>query len=380
MEQVNSKPGPGRRYQFENAEKSMKAVVTTGNGGYDKLQYCDVPVPTLGPGEVLLQVLAAGVNNTEVNTRLGWYSASVTTDTASAATAQEASAVTKADGGWNAATPFPFIQGTDCCGRVVAVAPGGDERLIGSRVLVRPCMRPDGFGSMNNIWMASDFDGAFAQFVKVPACEVFAVHSDWSDAELGSIPCAYGTAENMLHRARVGQGEHVLIAGASGGVGSAAVQLAKRRGARVSAIAGKSKMDAVRLIGADQVIDRQHDIVSILGEDSVDVVIDNVAGPAFGDLLKVLKRGGRYASSGAIGGPLVTLDMRTFYLKDLTLIGCTAWDEPVFPNLIGYIERGELRPLVAKTFRLDQIAQAQREFLEKAHVGKFVLLPPPLGT
>ena len=380
MEQVNSKPGPGRRYQFENAEKSMKAVVTTGNGGYDKLQYCDVPVPTLGPGEVLLQVLAAGVNNTEVNTRLGWYSASVTTDTASAATAQEASAVTKADGGWNAATPFPFIQGTDCCGRVVAVAPGGDERLIGSRVLVRPCMRPDGFGSMNNIWMASDFDGAFAQFVKVPACEVFAVHSDWSDAELGSIPCAYGTAENMLHRARVGQGEHVLIAGASGGVGSAAVQLAKRRGARVSAIAGKSKMDAVRLIGADQVIDRQHDIVSILGEDSVDVVIDNVAGPAFGDLLKVLKRGGRYASSGAIGGPLVTLDMRTFYLKDLTLIGCTAWDEPVFPNLIGYIERAELRPLVAKTFPLEQIVQAQREFLEKAHVGKFVLLPPPLGT
>lgn len=380
MEQKNSSPRTSARLSLVSGQKSMKAVVTIGNGGYDKLQYRDVPVPVPGPGEVLLQVLAAGVNNTEINTRLGWYSATVTADTAATALAQDAHATAKEDGGWNAATPFPFIQGTDCCGRVVALAPDCDARLIGSRVLVRPCMRPDGFGSMNNIWMASDFDGAFAQFVKVPASEVFAVHSDWSDVELGSIPCAYGTAENMLHRARVGQGEHVLIAGASGGVGSAAVQLAKRRGARVSAIVGKSKMQQVQAIGADQVIDRQDDIVSLLGEDSVDVVIDNVAGPAFGDLLKVLKRGGRYASSGAIGGPLVTLDMRTFYLKDLTLIGCTAWDEPVFPNLIGYIERGELRPLVAKTFPLEQIVQAQREFLEKAHVGKFVLIPPPLAT
>lgn len=379
MEQATTTSGTNNRFRLDSGQKSMKAVVTTGNGGYDRLQYCDVPIPKLSQGEVLLQVLAAGINNTEVNTRLGWYSSSVITDTSSTAMAQEAHAVAKEDGGWNAATPFPFIQGTDCCGRVVAAAPGVDQRLLGARVLVRPCMRPDGFGSMNNIWMASDFDGAFAQFVKVPASEVFTVQSDWTDVELGSIPCAYGTAENMLHRAQVTQGEHVLIAGASGGVGSAALQLAKRRGARVTAIAGKSKMQQVRLIGADQVIDRQDDLIACLGEETVDVVIDNVAGPAFGDLLKALKRGGRYASSGAIGGPLVNLDMRTFYLKDLTLIGCTAWDEPVFQNLIAYIERGELRPLVAKTFPLEQIAQAQREFLVKAHVGKFVLIPPPLS-
>jgi NADPH:quinone reductase-like Zn-dependent oxidoreductase len=172
----------------------------------------------------------------------------------------------------------------------------------------------------------------------------------------------------------------VLVAGASGGVGSAVVQLAKRRGASVTAIAGKAKMEQVRSIGSDSVVDRNEDIVAGLGENSVDVVVDNVAGPAFGGMLKVLKRGGRYVSSGAIGGPLVTLDMRTFYLKDLTLVGCTAWDEPVFPNLISYIERGELRPLVAKTFPLERIADAQREFLEKKHVGNFVLIPPPLDT
>lgn len=123
-------------------------------------------------------------------------------------------------------------------------------------------------------------------------------------------------------------------------------------------------------------IDRDHDAVALLGEESVDLVVDIVAGPHFGAMLKLLRRGGRYASSGAIGGPLVELDMRSAYLKDLTLLGCTAWDEPVFPNLIGYIERGEIRPLIADTFPLERIADAQRAFLEKRHAGKFVLIPP----
>ena len=215
---------PAARFDITGACRLMKAVVTTGNGGYDRLEYLDVPVPTPGPGEVLLEVLAAGVNNTEINTRLGWYSSSVTTDTASQAVAGDDAAAERADGGWNQPTPFPFIQGTDCCGRVVDVGPGGDRSLAGARVLVRACMRRGGFGSMDSVWMGSDFDGAFAQFVKVPASEVFVVDCDWSDAELATIPCAYGTAENMLHRAGVDAGEHVLVTGASGGVGSAAVR------------------------------------------------------------------------------------------------------------------------------------------------------------
>jgi len=368
------------RFDISGCSVTMKAVVTTGNGGYEKLAYRDVPIPEIASDEVLLQVLAAGINNTEINTRLGWYSSKVTTSTndLTSGEKEKEEAKTQGDGGWNEATPFPFIQGTDCCGRVVAVAPGCDEGLMGSRVLVRSCMRSAGWDSLENIWMASDFDGAFAQFVKVPASEVFPVNCDWSDAELGTIPCAYGTAENMIHRAQVAKGEHVLVAGASGGVGSAAVQLAKRRGAVVTAIAGKAKLEQVRAIGADRVIARGEDVVDCLGEKSVDVVVDNVAGPGFGGMLKALKRGGRFVSSGAIAGPLVELDMRDFYLKDLTLIGCTAWDEPVFPNLVSYIEKGEIKPLLAKTFPLEHIVEAQREFTEKKHVGKFVLMPPPI--
>jgi len=211
------------RFDIAGGARTMKAVLTIGNGGYDRLVYRDVPIPQPAAGEVLLQVLAAGVNNTEINTRLGWYSASVNVATSEAAVSAQRQAVARADGGWNEATPFPFIQGTDCCGQVVGVGPGGDARIMGSRVLVRPCIRPRGFGSMENIWMGSDFDGAFAQYVKVPTGEIFPVNCDWSDAELASIPCAYGTAENMLHRAGLRRGERVVIAGASGGVGSAAV-------------------------------------------------------------------------------------------------------------------------------------------------------------
>jgi NADPH:quinone reductase-like Zn-dependent oxidoreductase len=365
------------RFNIYDNTSTMKAVLTTGNGGYDRLVYRDVPIPKPVQGEVLVQVLAAGINNTEINTRLGWYSSSVKTGTEELCS-DDMSSRQKADGGWNEATPFPFIQGTDCCGKIVAVGPGGDEKTIGSRILIRSCSRTQGWDSLENIWIASDFDGAFAQFVKIAAEEVFPVNCDWTDAELGTIPCAYGTAENMVHRAKVTDADHVLVTGASGGVGSAVVQLVKRRGATVAAIAGQNKMEAVREIGADRVIDRGDDVVEALGEKSVNVVIDNVAGSAFDGMIRVLKTGGRYVSSGAIAGPLVSLDMRLFYLKDLTLIGCTAWDKPVFPNLISYIEKGEIRPLLAKAFPLEKIAEAQQEFTKKTHVGKFVLIPPPL--
>ena len=273
----------------------MKAVVTTGNGDYDKLEYRDVPIPEPQAGEVLIKVHAAGVNNTEINTRLGWYSETV--DSSTESVAEDGGDDDLADGGWNRATPFPFIQGTDCCGTVVATADDIEDRWQQHRVLVRACMRQYGYHSLENIWMASDFDGAFAEYVTVPASEVFAVDCDWSDAELATIPCAYGTAENMVHRAQVGSGDRVLVPGASGGVGSAVVQLCRRRGATVYAVAGRDKMDAVRALGAE-VFARDVDLLKTLGKDSVDVVIDNVGGAAFTPLLKLLRRGGRYASSG----------------------------------------------------------------------------------
>ena len=123
-------------------------------------------------------------------------------------------------------------------------------------------------------------------------------------------------------------------------------------------------------------VDRGVDLVSAVGELAVDVVVDNVSGPGLDRLLAVLRRGGVYVSSGAVAGPEVSFDKRTFYLRDLILLGCTAWDEPVFPALLDRLERDELRPPVAATFPLERIAEAQAKFQEKQHVGSYVLVPP----
>ncbi|MEQ8654618.1 MAG: alcohol dehydrogenase family protein [Kiloniellales bacterium] len=355
----------------------MTAVHLTAHGGIEVLDYRqDVPTPTPGESEVLIKVAAAGVNNTDINTRIGWYSKQVT-DATNSGGAKGFAEVDAADASWSGVPmTFPRIQGADCCGRIVAVGPKVDPARIGERVIVRNMLRSYVDYRPFECWtFGSECDGGFAQFAKAPARETHRVECDWSDAELASIPCAYSTAEGMLHRASL-KDERVLITGASGGVGSAAVQLAKRRGASVIAVASAAKAQEVAGLGADRVVDRNADLVAELGRDAVDVVIDLVAGPAWPSLLDVLVRGGRYAAAGAIAGPLVELDVRTLYLKDLTLFGCTFQDDIVFENLVSYIERGEIRPLVAKTFPLHDIAKAQEEFLAKRFTGKLVLIPP----
>ncbi|HET7727150.1 MAG TPA: zinc-binding dehydrogenase [Candidatus Limnocylindrales bacterium] len=342
----------------------MQAVVLTGHGGPDRLEYRhDVPVPRPGVGEVLIAVRAAGVNNTDINTRVGWYASTDAPDGAA----------------WTGSpVAFPRIQGADACGAIVEVGRGVSEGRIGERVVVRSCLRSlrkDGVDP----WLGSEIDGAFAQFVCVPAAEAFRVESELSDVELAAAPCSYGTAENLLERARVIADERVLVTGASGGVGGAAVQLARRRDARVVAVAASDKAPEVRALGAAEVLDRNADLVEELGQRSIDVVIDLVGGPRWPDLLRVLRRGGRYAASGAIGGPRVELDLRTLYLNDLTLLGCTSWADGVFENLVGYLERREIVPTVAATFPLERIAEAQAAFEAKRHVGKIVLVVPAAG-
>lgn len=330
----------------------MRAVLLTGHGGYEQLALRDdVVVPTPGPGEVLLRVGAAGVNNTDVNTRVGWYSG----------------------GGWTGSFVFPRIQGIDCCGTVVA---GGDEMSaarIGQRVLVETCWSDPSGEAGAVVFLGSEVDGAFAEYVVVPSSAAHRIDSSFTDVELASFPCSWSTAENLLTRAAVAEGDRVLVTGASGGVGSAAVQLAAVRGATVVAVAAAAKQAELLDLGATEVVDRDADLVERFGAGSVDVVIDVVGGDGWGRLLEVLRPHGRYAVSGAIGGPVVSLDLRTLYLKDLTLLGCTVLSPGVFAQLVRRIERGEVRPLVAATFPLERIVEAQEHFLAKSHVGKIVL-------
>ena len=352
---------------------TMSAVLTTGHGGFDVLEHRnDIQVPTPESDQVLLRVLVAGINNTDINTRTAWYSKSVRDETNS-----DDSKGLDDDGSWSGnPLNFPIIQGADCCGEIVAVGDDIDIKRIGERVLVRTMQQYAVDYRPFECWtMGSECDGAFAQYMVAFSDESYKIESNWSDIELASIPCAYSTAENLLERSNVKNSEVVLITGASGGVGSAAIQLAKRRGAKVIAIASAEKINDVKKIGADTVIKRGESLNGVLEAESVDVVIDLVAGGQWAELLDVLKKGARYAAAGAIAGPIVELDIRTLYLKDLTLMGCTFQDGQVFKNLIGYIERNEIKPLVAKSYPLKDIVNAQKDFLSKKYTGKLVLIP-----
>ncbi|MBS1255955.1 MAG: 2-haloacrylate reductase [Deltaproteobacteria bacterium] len=357
--------------------KIMHAVLLTGHGGLEKLVYkTDVEVPAPKADEVLIRVKGAGVNNTDINTRIGWYSKSVTADTNKGGAAGLAEAKTD-DSSWTGnPLNFPRIQGADVCGEIISVGADVSPSRIGERVLVRTMQENPDAAAKNSCWtLGSECNGGFAQYTAVRSSETFAVNSDWTDTELASIPCAYSTAEGLLHRSQVGQ-ETVLITGASGGVGSAAIQLAKLRGATVIAQCAEEKSEEVKQIGADQIVFRDTDLAVKLGSNAVEVVIDLVGGSNWAPLLDIIKPGGRYATSGAIAGPIVELDLRTLYLKDLTLYGCTCQPKEVFRNLIGYIEGNQIQPLVAKTYPLKEIKQAQLDFLAKKFTGKLVLVPP----
>jgi len=351
----------------------MRAMLLTGHGDVTALEYrTDVPVPEPARGEVLVRVKAAAVNNTDINLRTGWYSKVA----AEPSGPPPDGTFTAADAGWTG-TPvvFPLIQGADACGEIVAVGGGIPSTRLGERVLIDPVLRPPASAPAAPMrYLGSDCPGAFAEYVAVPAVNAVPVRSSLSDAELASFPCSYTTAENLLTRARVSADDTVLVTGASGGVGAAAVQLAHRRGSRIIAVAAAAKAPAIQALGAAEVVARGEDLEARLRGQRIDVVIDVVGGPAFPALLGILTPGGRYAVAGAIGGPVVALDLRTLYLKDLSMYGCTIPDPAVFTSLVRYIEQGEIRPLVAKTFALRDLAAAQEAFLEKAHVGKIVAL------
>ncbi|QIZ77076.1 alcohol dehydrogenase family protein [Ferrimonas lipolytica] len=340
---------------------TMKGVELIGHGGPEMLQYrTDIAVPSLTANDVLIRVGAAGVNNTDINTRIAWYSKGEGDDV---------------DASWSgSALVFPRIQGADVCGEIVAVGSNVSHKRLGERVLIEPCLREANSQPLAMPWyFGSECDGGFAEYTSVASKHAYKIDSDFSDAELASFPCSYSTAENMLTRARVAAADTVLVSGASGGVGSAAVQLAKARGAKVVAITSASKTQELLQIGADEVITRDEDLVTALGNNSIDVVIDLVAGAVWPEFLKVLKPSGRYAVAGAIAGPLVELDVRTLYLKDLSFFGCTVLEPQVFGNLVNHIEQGNISPLVAATFPLERVTQAQELFLQKQYIGKIVL-------
>ena len=359
---------------------TMQAVVLTGHGDLNRLElHEDWPTPVPGVDEVLIRVGACGLNNTDVNTRTGWYSKSNTEATSGDNLAE----IDNRDGSWGGESMrFPRIQGADVAGVVVATGEGADHTLIGKRVLVDVWFRNWRDPKMLETtgYLGSEYDGGFAEFTKVDGRQVHSIDCALTNTELATFATAYLTAENMLDRAHVKAGDAILITGASGGVGSALVQLANRRGAISIAMCSPEKTESVMAIGPAAVLERNPiDLRSALrqatGRDTVDVVADIVGGRLWPQLIDVIARGGRYTCAGAIAGPMVEFDLRTFYLNDLTFTGTTVEPPEVIKTLVEYSERVEIKPLLALGDRLSRFREAQKPFMEKHHVGKIVVCP-----
>lgn len=335
----------------------MKGVVLTGHGGVEMLEWReDLPRPEPGSGEVLIRLGGAAVNNTDVNTRLAWYS--------------------KGDSDAEDATwtgepmKFPHIQGADGCGIVVGVGTGADRALLDKRVLIEPCLREVAGKTVDPFWyVGSEVPGTFAEYISVPARHAHVIDSPLSDVEIASFACSYSTAENMIVRVGAQAGERAIVTGASGGVGSAAVQLLGARGVEVTAVTSPSKAGALKDLGAVDCLNRDEAPEA----QGYDIAIDLAGGPGWPGLIAALKSGGRYAVAGAVAGADVPLDLRDLYLKDLSFFGCTRLGDGVFAGLVRWIESGKIRPLVAEVFDLKDIRAAQTAFLERGHIGKIGL-------
>jgi len=344
----------------------MKAMLLSGHGGPEKLVFeNNWPTPDIDADEVLVQVGACGINNTDIWVREGAYGDSDDPDAVASF--------------GNSPLLFPLIQGADIAGLIVGCGANVDSSRIGQRVMIDfGIYAGPGDDIPSHDYIGSGRPGGFAEYLAVPAENAHRVETSLSDIELASFCCAYITGEHMLRRSRVSQGERVLVTGASGGVGSGVVQLCRARGAIPYALVGAGKEAALISIGAEATITRgevnlSETVVTLTNNQPIDVIVDTVSGPLLPDLIEVLKPQGRYVTCGAMGGPMVEIDMRRIYLKNLEMHGASQGTRKDFEAIRDYVISGKIKPLVAKTFALADLGQAQEEFKKKEFVGKFVV-------
>jgi NADPH:quinone reductase-like Zn-dependent oxidoreductase len=344
---------------------AMTAVVLTAHGGPDALAVRrDWPQPVAGDGEVLVQVRAAAVNNTDIWTREGAYGLP---------------GEPHAKAGWRGPLSFPRVQGGDIAGVIADVGRGVDPGVVGRRVVVDPALYRDGARDAPPVGLlGSEADGGFAELVCVRAAQAHDVTgSPLSDEQLAALPVAYGTALGMLERAAVEAGETVVVTGASGGVGLALVQLAAARGAEVVALTSSGKADDVLAAGARHAIDRgSGDIADQVRQHSpqgVDAVADVAGGPLVAQLLPLVRDNGRWVVAGAVAGPVIDFDLRRLYLHNISLIGSSMHTRDHFATLVDAARSGTVQPVIAGRYPLHRLDEAQQQFVQGQHVGKIVL-------
>lgn len=344
----------------------MRAVQVIGYGGVEQLQLNDVPRPQVNADDVLVRVRACGVNNTEIWMREGAYG----TDEAS---------------GWRPeGVTFPRTPGSDITGEIVEVGRDVSPDRIGRHVILFPFQSGGRDGeehvAEDLAFIGSEFDGGYAEYVAWPAVLCYDMPlDDFIESAVFSVSGL--TAWHMNEQIQPKAGQTVVVTGASGGVGSFNVQIASNvHGADVFAIVGDMKEEArLKALGANRVFSYRSETLAdeILEANGgpVDAVLDVVGDALFQTSLDILKAGGKFCISGSAGGQQTNLDFRTLYLKHLTFFGSVLGTRAEFEAMLQAIKEGTIRPIVDRTFPLEEAADAQTYFKEKGKFGKIVLLP-----
>ena len=333
----------------------MKAIVFDEHGGLDVLRYDDVETPEPGPGEVRVAVEACSLNYHDVFTRRGMPGIK---------------------------TPLPMIPGCDAAGRVDALGRGVEGWSRGDRVLVDPVQWSDG-----KIRMIGDTRwGAYAEHVVVDARQLIALPDEVSAIDASCLPVAYGTAHRMLFtRGDVTADDTVFVLGASGGVGTCCVLLAKLVGARVVAAAGSAdKCRALEELGADETVDYStQDIArftrertgSLFAGGGWDVVVNFTGGDTWAQTLRMVKRGGRLLTCGATAGFDPPTDIRFIWTAEMDIRGSNGWQRRDLEALLAMVADGRLKPVVDRVLPLSSGAEAMRLLEERRFFGKIVISP-----
>ncbi len=335
----------------------MKAVWFGEHGGLDVLRYGDLEDPQPGPGEVRVRVEACSLNYHDVFTRRGMPGIKV---------------------------PLPMVPGCDAAGRVDALGEGVSGWQPGDAVLVDPVLTDEATG---RFWMIGDTRwGAYAEYVIVDQSQLIALPDGVSATQASCLPVAYGTAYRMMiTRGQVQAGERVLILGASGGVGTGALLLAKMLGAHVVAAAGsEDKCARLRELGADDTVNyATEDFVAhtrrttgtLFTGGGYDVVVNFTGGDTWARSLRCVKLGGRLLTCGATAGYDPPTDIRFIWTAEMDIRGSNGWKRPDLLALLDLVRTGAVDPAIDKVLPLEQGAEAMRLLEERAFFGKIVLAP-----
>jgi NADPH:quinone reductase-like Zn-dependent oxidoreductase len=341
----------------------MLAMAFARPGDVDVIEPMDLPEPVLADDEVLVAVKACALNHLDLWVRRGLPMK----------------------------IPMPHIGGCDVTGVVAKLGRSVSGLAVGQRVMIAPGLRcgncewcTRGEDSLCSEFKVLGFQvqGGLAEFAKARASDIIPISDSWSLAEWAAVPLVFLTAWHMLfRRVALRAGEDVLVQAAGSGVGSAAIQVAKLAGARVFATAGSdAKLRLAQELGADYAINYREknfadEISAITGGRGVDVVFEHIGEAVWKDSLRCLARNGRLVTCGASSGPQVAIDLRFFFMRQLTVSGAYMGGRDELLQVIKLVDRRELRPVVDAVMPLRETRAAQKRLEDREQFGKVVLTP-----